>query len=412
MSVAENTEQQSDFFKEVMVARQPIYNKQMGIYAYELLFRSHDQSIEEIGKDNATAEVMLNSFLDMGLENLVGKRLAAINLSEWFLGKAHTLPLPQERIILEIPGDLQITAAAIGDIHKLKAAGFKLAIDNFKFHEAILPLLSVVDILKVDVRHVDQAALSKFVKQIKKFKNLSLLSLKVENRQEFDYYRDMGFSYCQGYLLAKPQTYATKSLSSSKLVVMSLLSILYKDDFDFNQTENVVSRDVSISYKLMKLINSTFFGLPNEVESIQQALVLIGRDRLRSWVAMLALSSMDDCPVALLELTVVRARMCELLAEHANLQPLESYFTVGLFSALDTLLQQPLEKILAELPLSDEIKSAILNKNGPMGEALECVVNCEKSNWEKMRFHSVDAEAISESSYKAFIWATDLMSTL
>lgn len=400
---------QAKVVTDVMVARQSIYNSQMGVYAYELLFRSSYENLYEIGEDKATAQVVLNAFSTMGLENLVGSRYAAINISERYIHQAQYLPVPQERVILDIPTSLSVNKALLISIKQLKSLGFTIAIDSFVYRKELNPLLPLVDILKMDVHGVDEKKLPKYVKQLRKFKNLSLLSLKVESLQEFSFYRDMGFDYCQGYLLSKPRVYKAKNLSSSKLVVMSLLSALYKSTINFNEVEQVISRDVSISYKLLKLINSAFFSLPSEVDSIHRAVVLLGKDQLRSWVSMLALSSMEDCPESLLEIAVIRAKMCELLAKCADLPNSDSYFTVGLFSALDVLMKQPLKSLLVSLPLHDDIKDAILQQQGLMGEALRCVVAYEASDWQNVSFQNVPGSQISKASYTAFVWSIGLI---
>ena len=396
----------------VMLARQPIYNHKMGVYAYELLYRSNDRTLDEIGEDNATTQVMLNAFLTMGLENLVGSRLATINISEWYFYKADTLPVPAEQIILDVPSTITVNADTLVMAKKLRACGFKLALDNFVLKKDLPGLLPYIDILKVDVQKMPQEQLHKFTTQFKRFSNLSLLALKVENLQQYRFYCDVGFDFCQGNLLSKPRVYQATELSSSKVHLMSLLSVLYKPNVDFNEVERIISRDVSVSYKLLNLINSAFFGLPRAVESIQEAVVLLGQNKLRGWISMLALNSLDDCPPSMMEQAVVRAKMCELLAKYAGMPWLDSYFTVGLFSALDVLMKQPLSKLITGLPLSDEIKSAILRREGEMGEALLCVLAYENNDWSKIKYRDLEPDKISKAGCKAFIWTTGLMQVL
>ena len=208
------------------------------------------------------------------------------------------------------------------------------------------------------------------VKQYSKFENLRLLALKVESLQDYRSYCGMGFDYCQGNLLSKPRVYQAQNLSSNKASVMHLLSVLCRADADVDEIERVVSRDVSVSYKLFRLINSAFFALPQQVESIRQAVVMLGRNQLRSWISMLALNSLNDCPAALMEMAITRGKMCEYLAKMTKKPQYDSYFTVGLFSVLDALMKQPLAKLVSSLPLSDDVKSAILYQQGEMGDRL------------------------------------------
>jgi EAL and modified HD-GYP domain-containing signal transduction protein len=148
------------------------------------------------------------------------------------------------------------------------------------------------------------------------------------------------------------------------------------------------------------------------VESIQEAVVMLGQNQLKGWISMLALSNVDDCPPAVMEVAVVRAKMCELVAKYAGMPWLDSYFTVGLFSALDVLLKQPLVKLISSLPLSDDVKGAILHRKGEMGEALNCVMAYENCDWAKVKFHNVEQHEISKAGNKAFVWATGLMNAI
>jgi EAL and modified HD-GYP domain-containing signal transduction protein len=396
----------------VLLARQPIYNRNMGVYAYELLFRSAHQTINDISKDNATTQVFINAFLTIGLDNLVGTRLASVNISEWYLYKADKLPVPAEQMILEIPSSLKVAPDTISIIKKLKSMGFTLALDQYAHKKELQKLFPYVDLVKVDVQRISKQELPKFVRQFRHYRHLSLLVLKVESLQEYRDYCDLGFDYCQGNLLSKPRVYQTSELSSSKVYLMNLLSVLYKPNADFSEVERIISRDVSVSYKLLNLINSAFFGLPRPVESIQEAVVLLGQDKLKGWISMLALNSLDDCPASLMELAVVRAKMCELLARCAGMPWLDSYFTVGLFSVLDVLMRQPLQRVIGKLPLSDDVKNAILQQEGEMGEALKCVLAYENSDWSSVNFQGLEQRQISKAGSQAFVWATGLMRTI
>lgn len=396
-------------YEEVLLGRQPIYNSSMGVFAYELLFRAKDKTIAHVDADIATTEVLMNAFLAMDIQELVGTTKVALNISEYYLHKADKLPLPQEKVILDVPANLTITNEIVAIFKQLKKIGFTLALEGNIVVEALKPLLPYVDILKIDVTKILPDDIQGYLKALKKYKHISLLALKVESLEEYRFYRDHGFAYCQGNLLSKPRVYSAKSLSSNKAVLMSLLSALYKPNFDFNEVEKAISQDISVGYKLLKLINSAFFGLPREIESLQQAAVLLGRDQLRSWISMLAMRSMGDCPKSLMEIAVIRAKMCELLAKSAGYKGVDSYFTVGLFSALDVLMKHPLPNLIAKLPFSDEVKQAILSCKGEMGQALSCVLAYENSDWDNIQFAGLEQNEISKAGAKAFIWSGELI---
>ena len=397
--------------QSVLLARQPIYNQAMGVYAYELLFHSNKPGAEYIDEDEATAQMLANT-LTMDLDNLVGSRLVAMSISEWYLYKAESLPVPQEQVILIVPSTIEVAPELTTVLESLKRLGFTLALDCQGVRKDLLQVFPLLDMLRFDTAGVDKKILRKLVKQYRKHSNLSLLSANVESLDAFRYCCDIGFDYCQGNLLSKPRVYKSTSLASSKVSVMHLLSMLYRTDVDFDEIEKIVERDVTISYKLLKLINSAFIGLPRQVDSIKQAVVLLGRDQLKSWISMLVLNSVSDSPVALMEVAIVRAKMCELIARAAKQGESDSYFTVGLFSALDVLMKQPLDKLISNLPLSDDIKTAILQRQGDMGSALKCAIAYENSDWTQANFRDVSSKAISKLGYNAFVWGSKVVGSL
>lgn len=398
---------------EIFVGRQPIYNRNLGVYAYELLFRSSQENIADIqhNADDATSQVIINTFVDMGLENLVGKSKACINMSDNFLKSQDALPVQPENIILDIQSDTQINDQTIKAIICLKHSGYTLAIADIKDHPNLLPLLPYIDILRLDIKKISDREIKLRQKVLEKYK-LKLLAEKVESLDEYEYYMNKGFEYFQGYFLSRPRVIKGKTLETNKLSIMNLLSTLHNAGSDISQVENVINTDLSISYKLLKLINSAFFNLPNKVESIRHAIVILGRRKLSSWASMLAMSSMNDRPVELVQLAMIRAKTCELLASQKGLSSTDSYFTVGMFSALDILMERSINNLLEPLPLADDIKQAILDKAGNMGQALNCALAIEQGNWESAKFGDLELKQLSDINLQAINWANEVSKTL
>ena len=247
-----------------------------------------------------------------------------------------------------------------------------------------------------------------YLKKLRKLKK-PLLALKVESLAEYEAYRDLGFSYFQGYFLSRPRTLKATKLSENKIAVVNLIRAIYDINTDNAEIIRLISEDITLSYKLLKLINSPLFGLRTKIDSIKHAVVLLGRKTLRTWVSMLALSTIDDRPIEITKIAMTRAKMCELLAEQAGLDSKESYFTVGIFSALDILMDVPLNKAVDSLPLSDAVRSALLKREGRMGEALCCTLAYEQSNWSNVSFHGLSTKQVIESYIQAVEWASKVM---
>ncbi len=396
---------------DIYVGRQPIYNKDLGVFGYELLFRSGTQNTSagsQLTADGATSTTIINSFLEMGLERLVGSRYAFINLTEQFLLEEDSLPISPEQVILEVLEDVPVNFKLIKAVERLSKAGFTIALDDYIYNPQHKPLVVLADIIKIDIMQLNQKELIKHVKALRKFK-AKLLAEKIETQEEFDFCRQLGFDYYQGYFLSKPRIIKSKSLPTNKLAILNLLSVLQDPNSDTDELEEAISFDVSMSYKMLKLINSAFFSFSSKIESIRQAIVILGRKQLSSWASMMALSNMEDKPSEMIHIAMTRAKMCEMLAEKANLKPLDSYFTAGLFSALDILMDRAIADVIEPLPLSEDIIGALLKHEGVIGEAVRCVKAYEVSDFENSTFQNLSAEDIFVANVEAVSWANMVM---
>ena len=398
---------------EVFVGRQPIYNKQLKIYGYELLFRSDGNpanAFQEIGADGATSTTIINCYLEMGLEKLVGKHFAFINLTEQFLLNENSLPISPKQAVLEILEDIKITDEIIEATRRLKSEGFIIALDDYIYNPDHKPLMPFIDIVKIDLMQLTEEQLIEHVEILKTF-GVKLLAEKIETMDEFFLCHRLGFEYFQGYFLSKPRVIKKTTLGTSKMAVLNLLTVLMNSESDPDDIEEAISFDVSFSYKMLKLINSAVFNLSRKVDSIRQAIVILGRKKLTSWASLMALSSMDDRPSEILHLTMVRAKMCEILAEKAGLPEPESFFTVGLFSGLDILMERELVGLIKPLPLNQTIVDALLKHEGNCGEALACVLAYEVSDFEKTHFKSLTQDESFVANVEAVSWANMVVET-
>ena len=400
--------------QNVFVGRQPIFDGNLNVYAYELLYRAAELATTSYGMvngDDATTTTIINTFVEIGLDKLVRGKLAAINLTEKFLLEDNQLPFTPKQVILEILEDVPVTPALIEALQNLVNEGYVIALDDYLYNPSHRPLLELASIVKIDLRALNKEELLEHVKVLKKF-DVKLIAEKIETPDEFIFCRDLGFDYFQGYFLSRPQIISAKSLPTNRLTVLNLLAVLHNPDSDADDLSEAINTDVTTSYKLLKLINSAAFNLNRNIESIQQGVLLLGRRKLMSWASMLSMSSLSDRPAEILRTAMTRAKMCELLAEQITVTDPEGYFTVGLFSALDLLLQQPLPKLLEPLPLSKDVIDGLLYKKGLMGKVLTCVLAYEISDWENVSLEPLGTDEILVANIEAVTWSNMIMDTL
>ncbi|MCK5639950.1 MAG: HDOD domain-containing protein, partial [Gammaproteobacteria bacterium] len=353
------------------IGRQAIFGRNANVIGYELLFRdseTHGANITD--GDQATSQVLFNSCMEVGLDALVGKYPAFINLTRSFLTGASPLPIPPKRVIIEVLEDIEPDQEVINGLVQLSKQGHIIAMDDFVFHDKYIPLLKLAHIVKVDILGVSREDLARQVEQLRPYK-VKLLAEKVETYEELEYCKSLDFDYFQGYFICKPQVVSGKGMKSNRLAILKLLSRLQDPTTGMDELEKLIIQDVSLTYRLLRHINSVGYSLLHEIESIQHALQLLGTQMIRNWVSLILLSKIDGKPMELMKTALIRGKHCELLAETLRLANKNQYFTVGLFSALDAIMDKPMAALLAELPLAKEIKSALLNRSGELGAMLQ-----------------------------------------
>lgn len=398
---------------DVFVGRQPIFDRDLGVFAYELLYRAGPQTglPSDISGDQATTEVLLNAFTEFGLERLLGRARGCVNLTESYLLGKEPLPFGPERIIIEVLEDVPVTSALVDAVGELKRDGFTIALDDYQYRPDHEPLLQLADIIKLDLMALSPEQLAQHTSALKRF-GVRLVAERVETMEDFQRCLSLGFDYFQGFFLSRPQVLSAQKLPTNRLAVLNLLAVLNDADADNEDLADAINADMSVSYRVLKLINSALFGLTRTVDSVHQAVTLLGRRKLATWASMLALGSMDDRPPELLRIAMTRAKMCELLAERCALHPQESFFTVGLFSALDMLMERPLCRLIQPLPLREDIVAALLHREGTLGEALACALAYEMTDWDEVEFAGLGVDAIAVANIEAVTWANAVIDSL
>ncbi len=400
---------------DIFVGRQPIYTRDLDVFAYELMSHTGEQDENDgaisAKTDKSTSQVIINAFMEIGIDKLVGKKTAFITLTEHFLQSDYELPLPKDRVILKIPSYINVTDEVIEGTRHLAEAGFKLALDNYLQYPLLQPLASMASMIDINIESLAVNEIRDHLKILKKLHPI-ILADHVTNHDSYDICHDVGVDYIQGYFLNRPRIIKGESLASNQMSIINLLSTLYNPDTDTDAVVNIISKDVALSYKILQLMNSAFFSRSSKIESIQHAIVMLGRKQLCTWASMMALSGMDDKPREQVRISMIRARSCELLAEKANLDSADSFFTVGMFSSLDLLMDRSLEELISPLPLADNIIAALLNREGELGDAINCTLAQEEGDWMNIRFADLSVEQLSDVNIEAINWAEDVLSNI
>lgn len=408
----------------VFIARQPIFEKNEKINGYELLFRSGLENFyTAVDGDRATKEVIHTAFSVIGLNELIGKKRAFINFTGPLLKELIPTLLPRDAIVVEILENIEIDREIITACSTLKSKGYKIALDDFVLEDQYRPLLDLADIIKVDFLSTPLDRCRTLIGEIDSISRTPKMYLaeKVENKDVYNKAIAMGYALFQGYFFSKPEIKTGKQIPSNKLTYLSIVKELYASEPDYGKVEEIMKRDVALSYKLMKLVNSTSFGLAKKVSSIRQALMLLGIQEVRKWFSLLTLSEIGQGkPDELIRTSIVRARFCELLASRVGLAArAQEVFLMGLFSMIDAFLDKPMDDIIKDLPLTVDVKNALTVKSSPLLPFFQLIVAYERGKWNhyEVLMHTLalddvkNTQFMPETYFEALKWADELMNT-
>lgn len=400
---------------EVFVARQPILNTNKNVAYYELLFRANKENYyDEIDGDKATLDVITNSFTLIGMKNLTNGKRAFINFTEGLLLNETALLLPKDKVVIEILETVTPTARLVECCKKLKARGYQLALDDFVFKSDYEELIQLADYIKVDFLITKGEERKNIIKKVNN-SNVKFLAEKVETIEDFNEAVNLGYTYFQGYFFSKPTILSAKEMPTSTLCSFELLKFLKEDTFRVDDIENVIKKNVALSYKLLKYINSATLGLRSEVKSIKQALVLMGKKELMKWISLVTIRDFSDTnSEAVMDISIVRAKFGEAIAEKINFKSRASeIFIMEMFSNIDVLLNQPMEQALVDLPLADDIKAALLGEENIFKFINDLIFYYENGDFRMLsecsRRLNISEKDISELYTQALEWATNIM---
>ncbi|MDY7032284.1 MAG: HDOD domain-containing protein [Thermodesulfobacteriota bacterium] len=402
---------------EVYVARQPIFDRMKRIYGYELLFRGGMSNFfSGIDGDTATSKVLSNSFLSIGMDNITGSKLAFVNFTQDLLLSGVPLMFPKEKVVVEILENVEPEDDVIDICRHIAGRGYCIALDDFFYRSSMDPLIAMANIIKFDFRLTAMEEIEEYITKLSDC-NVKFLAEKVETHEEFKRAMQMGCDYFQGYFFSKPEVIKGKDFSGNQMNLLQIMAEVNKEDFKFNEVSKIITRDVSISYKLLRYINSAYFGVYHDISSIDQALAMLGEKGIRRFLSLIAMSELScEKPNELMKTSIIRARFSEVIGEssgsHINSSEL---FTLGLFSLIDAILDDSMENLMSRLPLSENIKKALVYDEGELKDYLRLAVCYEMGDWngvsDMAKVLGFNEEKLPDHFMEALTWA-DAMTSL
>ncbi len=406
-----------DFF----LARQPILNREQELFAYELLFRTALTESANVTDDSlATATVMANA-TELGLHAVVGNALAFVNVDMVVLESDFVRFLPPDKVVLEILETVEVTPALIARVTELAQLGFKFALDDvIAATGPVNHLLPSVDIIKVDIRLLTSAALATLAAELKQ-SGKKLIAEKVETLEEFEHCVALGFDYFQGYYFAKPDIMHGKKLSPSQLGIVRLMGLI-QQHADNADIEQIIKRDAALSLNLLRLVNSPQAGVVHRIDSIGQAVQILGRSQLQRWLTILLYSEPRrgaGLASPLLILAATRGKLLELISRKiapGNRLAAERAFTVGIMSLMEALVGLPMATMLEQIPAVDEIRDALLRRSGRCGDMLRLAELLEQVEDNRpqlstlMQQFDLTVEELTELQLQAYAWSDAIAS--
>jgi len=387
------------------LARQAISDRDLNLVGYELLYRRNQSATSADVQDHlqASARVYSTALLDLGVGHLGSGLPVSLNVPQFWLEQDELFPNVTSKVVLEILEQVKPTPQVIESLQRLRRKGYTIALDDFVLTEGNQALIQCAQWIKLDTHDYTPEALQETVNLLKAYP-VKLVAEKIESWQEYQDLEAMGFDYFQGYFLSRPRVFKGHQANSNQKVLLDLLQELYKEDMNVDQLVETIVRDPGMTYRLLRHINSAGYMFKKEINSIHQAIVLLGQERLRSMVSLLLWSKSPYKTSSQLPSILVRAKACEELARFYELDQIQSCFTVGVLSNLHLALGMEAKEMTGMLKLEPAIAEGLQGKGVP-GEILQLVVAYEQGDWEAMEASPWYRAEVNDCFMNAINWA-------
>ena len=370
---------------EVFVARQPIFTANKKLFGYELLFRlGVENAFPGIDGDRATSSVLTNTFFSFGLSEILRGKPGLINFTKKLILQRTPLLFPKEQLIIEVLENIDPEPEIIKALEEFKGRGYIIALDDFIYEKKFQPMMDLCSIIKFDLMATPLDTIKELVHDLKTRTRINLLAEKVETYQEFEQAKQMGFQLFQGYFFSKPEVLSGKEIPTYQPIKLKLIKETNRTEADLRVIEDLIKKDVSVSFKLLKFLNAAYFKRANAIDTIKDALLVLGLEELKKFINVVVVSDLNkDKPNELIRSSVITARMCELLGTMVRSDfTQDELFTIGLFSSMDAILDMPMAEILNQISLSRKVKTALLGLDPKFNQIHTLVICFQKGEWD------------------------------
>ncbi len=393
----------------ILLARQPILDKELNTIAYELLYRDAEGMGPQLPFDGtqATAEVLLNAYSSIFQDSRIRTLPAFINFNAEWLYNGNLPALKPDALVLEVLEDVAITEKIVQRLHILSDKGYRIALDDFFYDKSWEPALALAKIVKIDIQQLSPVQLIAHVTELKKHQ-VTLLAEKVETHDEFEYCKKLGFKLFQGYFFCRPQLIEGRTLSCNDLTTLQLITELESEDATVQSLEAIVCKDPELVLRLLKIVNSARFSLSRNISSISEAIIALGVDELKKWVLLISTTQAPHTSNALIQEILVRARMCEKIADDYDAINPSTAFMTGMLSGIDAMLNLELSDIMEQLPVSSEVSTALLEQSGLLGQLLSDVKHYMAGEWDELNDPNLTA-SLKQAQEESLLWVLDTL---
>lgn len=407
----------------VFVGRQPIYDKSEKVISYELLYRANSENngLDNINESDATLSVLLNYFVTIGVEDIVENKPVFINFTEKLIKSGiEVFDIIPKYMVIEILETVEISDEIILKCKELKSRGYKIALDDFEFQEKYIELLKIADIVKIDFLLTLGKEREKLVNRIKEInKRIVFLAEKVESEEDYKQARKYGYSLFQGYYFNKPTVISMEDIPAVKINCLNVLRTINNEDLGLDELKKYIIRDVSISYKILRIVNSAYFGLSRKIDSVDEAINFVGENRLKIIVNIFLMQNIckeNSHDWEILKKSLIRARFCEKIALKTSVKQrnVDAYI-MGMFSIIDSILNRPLDEILSSISIKSDIRDALLkNVDNEFYYIYDLVLAYEIGNWKQVILNAnkfnISKEYILESYIDSLAYTSNIIS--
>ncbi|OUL58044.1 EAL and HDOD domain-containing protein [Pseudoalteromonas ulvae] len=368
---------------KVYTARQAIFNRKQQVVAYELLFRDgQNNAFPNVESNQATAKLMLDSQFNQGLKAITSGKKALINFPEQALLDQLPSLLPADLVIIEILEDVRPSEQVYQACLSLFQQGYKLALDDFEYQSAWQPFLKICRLVKIDIMATPLNTIGPLILKLKALPKMKILAEKVETYEEFEQAKKMGFDFFQGYFFCKPEIVEQNDIDNNRSTILALYKEVLKADLNYCTISEYFEHDTALAYKLLRFINSGLFPLNDPIDSLKQALIYLGEEQVKKFVCLILTAHLaQNKPSELTELSIIRARFCELVALKVAPASSGSAFLLGLFSLIDAILDKPMDDIAHSLPINEDVQAGLLAKPGVLTTILNLIKAYESGSW-------------------------------